>query len=63
MTPRKPSVDTVHNQRLASDPSLSAWVSAGVSAGPVRAGRRPAPAGVGEAARLAYWPHFATGKG
>ena len=33
MTPRKPSADTVHNQRLASDPSLSAWVSANAGSG------------------------------
>ncbi|OCC02285.1 double-strand break repair helicase AddA [Labrys sp. WJW] len=33
MIPRKPSPDTVLNQRLASDPSLSAWVSANAGSG------------------------------
>ena len=33
MTQRKPSADTVHHQRLASDPSLSAWVSANAGSG------------------------------
>ncbi|MBP0582442.1 double-strand break repair helicase AddA [Labrys sp. LIt4] len=33
MIPRRPSPDTIHNQRLASDPSLSAWVSANAGSG------------------------------
>jgi ATP-dependent helicase/nuclease subunit A len=33
MIPRQPSRDTVHSQRLASDPSLSAWVSANAGSG------------------------------
>lgn len=33
MIPRKPSLETIHNQRLASDPSLSAWVSANAGSG------------------------------
>ncbi|GLS23186.1 double-strand break repair helicase AddA [Labrys miyagiensis] len=32
-TPRQPSNDTILNQRLASDPTLSAWVSANAGSG------------------------------
>ncbi|MDQ0395397.1 double-strand break repair helicase AddA [Labrys monachus] len=33
MTPRRPSAETIHRQRLASDPRLSAWVSANAGSG------------------------------